>query len=456
MTGSDNQITQWLKKLEQESWQLELLVSAFTIFLLIQASMAFDEFFIDLQFTYNLSNGILAFLFFFLVLISTALDALTMFLIVHLMLRGFWIGSIGLRSVQSTVDFSALKYSEFFTEKLRKKVISLDSLVIRMDEICSVIFSFSFLVISILLSFGLYLTFLGLFGVMLNSVSEYFSGIFNTIYTIISVTMTLLILISGIIYVIDYFTLGFFKKYKWFSKIYYPFYRFYGLITLSFISRSIYYYLISKFSKRRIRIGYLFVGIGCVSMWFFEYDQYQFYPENTNNKFYMSHNFYDDLRKTDGPAAYVMKASIQSRSITGPYLELFLRYDPKDNPLIQSNCPDFTPMKSDGINPRLKLVTRDMSVFIQDQNYDEEDLEKLLKCMSALYEITINDSIYSEIHYYFFEHPSKDQKGIQAMISTRDFNAGENKLQITKRSVNEDGSASKLDFAEVPFWYHKE
>ena len=51
----ENQIGDWLKKLERESWQLELLVSAFTIFLLIMAGREFKDYVIDLQYRYNTS-----------------------------------------------------------------------------------------------------------------------------------------------------------------------------------------------------------------------------------------------------------------------------------------------------------------------------------------------------------------------------------------------------------------
>jgi len=155
----ENQIGDWLKKLERESWQLELLVSAFTIFLLIMASDAFSGYLLDIRYKYNANSGSLGIVFLFLGLLKISLSALTICLVAHLMLRGFWIGTIGLRSVQSSIDFDKLNYSPFFTDKLKKKVISLDQLVIKLDEICSVIFAFAFLVISILMAFGLYLLF---------------------------------------------------------------------------------------------------------------------------------------------------------------------------------------------------------------------------------------------------------------------------------------------------------
>lgn len=152
MNKTKEQIEDWLSKLERESWQLELLVSAFTIFLLIGALSAYDDFLIDIKYQYNPNAGVLVIVYIFLILLKNSLLALIICLVVHLTLRGFWIGAIGLRSVQTSIDFSKLNYSDFFTEKLRKKVISLDQLVIKLDVVSSVIFAFSFLAISILLA----------------------------------------------------------------------------------------------------------------------------------------------------------------------------------------------------------------------------------------------------------------------------------------------------------------
>ena len=98
---TEEQINEWLKKLERESWQLELLVSAFTIFLLISAQKSFDTYITALEYEFY---GAIGFVTFFLWLILVSIYALTFFLVLHLLLRGFWIGAIGLRSVQSTID----------------------------------------------------------------------------------------------------------------------------------------------------------------------------------------------------------------------------------------------------------------------------------------------------------------------------------------------------------------
>ncbi len=444
----EDQIEGWLKKLERESWQLELLVSAFTIFLLIGANSQFGEFIVDLQYQYNLS-GAISVAYIFLILIQKSILALTICLVVHLMLRGFWIGAIGLRSVQSTIDFNKLNYNEFFTERLKNKVISLDRMVIMLDEICSVIFAFSFLIISILLAFGMFLTFLAISGFILSTgLSALPSSTISTVLTVILAFSYVLLIIAGFIYMIDYFTLGFFKKIRWFTKIYYPVYRFYNIITLSGLSRSIYYYLISKFSKKRIRIVYGLVGFTVLFMIMFSFDQYQYFPSGSNAAV-VSANHYDDLRPDD---RYINTVSIESKFIDRPHFQLFLRYDPSDNSIIAGQCPDFKPLKEDGLNLTLRLKAKAGNLQITGIDYSNEDQQKLMQCQQAIYQLSINDSIYTSLKYHFYEHPSKQQKGLLVTIPTDGFKIGENQLNVKKMSSDSTGDFQA--YASVPFWYN--
>lgn len=447
----EDQITEWLKKLERESWQLELLVSAFTIFLLIQATISFDSFITEIEYQYNFQSSRYSMLYLFLGLVHKSLEALVICLISHLMLRGFWIGTIGLRSVQSNIDFSSLNYSTFFTEKLKKKVISLDQLVIKLDEICSVIFAFAFLVISILMAFGLYLIFLGIIAIIVNAVGdltpEWFDPVLGTTAFILFFTL----LITGLLYMVDYFTLGFFKKIKWFSKIYYPFYRLYNFITLSALSRSIYYYMISKFSKRKIRLIYAIAGFLLFFSLIFKFDQHQYFPEKSDT-LYMSANYYDNLRPEDD---FISRASIASDYIEKPHFKLFLRYDARDNELIQKHCEDFTPLKEDGLNWRFKSRLDGGNLHIGGQNFEDEDLDKVLSCLSSIYQISVNDSIYDNLKFRFYTHPSQDQKGILSVIPTGRFMNGENVLDIKKIEIDSAGSRVPDEFATIPFWYQR-
>ena len=448
---SEDQIESWLKKLERESWQLELLVSAFTIFLLIGANSEYDAFVTDLLYQYNFNNSALSVIYIFLVLIQRSIMALTISLIVHLMLRGFWIGTIGLRSVQSSIDFNKLNYTAFFTEKLKKKVVSLDKLVIRLDEICSVIFAFSFLVISILIAFGMYLVVLTVIGVGLSSLVNSLSGVSSTIVIVISVITFFTLIITGLIYMIDYFTLGFFKKIKWFSKVYYPFYRFYNVITLSGLSRSIYYYLISKFSKKRIRIIYSVVGSFVMLTMLFSFDQYQFFPEDDDNQYFVPTNAYDDQRPE---GENINAVSIPSSFIDRPHFQVFIRYNPEDNELLRNNCPDFEPIKDDGLNWKLQIESSGPNFTITGTDYSSEDFQKLLECQMSMFQISVNDSVYISPSFHFYIHPDKKQKGLLATIPTDGFVIGENRLDVKKTRIDSMGISKATPFVSIPFWYN--
>ncbi|MEM9324306.1 MAG: hypothetical protein AAGA85_01565 [Bacteroidota bacterium] len=442
---SEEQVDQWLKKLERESWQLELLVSAFTIFLLLGAQQSFGDFIAELS---HQVYGYAGFAVFVLTMIQASIIALTAFLIIHLLLRGFWIGAIGLRSVQPSIDYQKLNYSDLFQEKLKKKLIGLDRLVIILDELCSVIFSVSFLIIFMIFSFGLYFLFLALFSALLDLLF-YFKIVDFAWVRYAGIAIFLLILLTGLIYFIDYFTLGFFKRFKKLSKLYYPIYRFYSAITLSFISRSIYYNLISKYSKRRIRLLLTLFLISLMAGSLISFDQYKFFP-NVQRDHVFVNNYYDDRRDEN---EFVEKVSIASQFISEDFVSLFIRYSVKDNQRIQSNCPDFTPLKTDGLNLSLKFRFKN-GLNISGENFEEEDLDQLLGCLSAFYEVSINDSIYTDLNYYFAEHPAKNQKGIQAVISSRHFIEGENTILIKQKYI--DGSDSTLvskDFARIPFWF---
>lgn len=448
----ENQIDEWLKKLERESWQLELLVSAFTIFLLLGANSAYNEFLGSLNYRYNMSTPTLSIVSIFLLVIKHSILALTISLIIHLTLRGFWIGAIGLRSVQSSIDFSKLNYTDFFTEKLKKKVISLDRMVVMLDEVCSVIFAFSFLIISVLIAFGTFLGFIGLLGVGLTALINILPSTWSTIMVIFSMIIILIVFIMGMIFMLDYFTLGFFKKLNWFGKIYYPFYRFFNFITLSGLSRSIYYYLISKFTKRKIRIVYLAITIVALLLILFDFDQHQFYPQNDNSLVVYS-NTYDDQRQSD---RFIDKASIPSNFIDKPFFPVFIRYDASDNTLIRLSCPDYMPKRKDGLNFMMKIYTGNGGFQIGKENYREEDVDQLLNCQAAIYQIEVNDSIYNELNYRFYIHPAKEQKGLLTILPTDHFVIGENELKIRKASEGEDGQIIFNDFVRIPFWYNPE
>ena len=161
-------LDKWLKKLQRESWELEVLISGMSIYLLLQLPDQIDE---VIRYTSeNIGqNDIMVSIAIMLFLFKISSYILLFNLVTHLILRGFWIGVIGLHSVfPDGVKFEKLAYSDYFNKKLRQNIPHLDDWTVYLDNLCSIIFGFTFLIVLTLISLGLYFVFLIIYTISLD------------------------------------------------------------------------------------------------------------------------------------------------------------------------------------------------------------------------------------------------------------------------------------------------
>ena len=69
-------------------------------------------------------------------------------LVLHVLLRGIWISTLGLRYVSGEIDFDKLRLAPRFDRFLRRRIVSFDQYILRLENLCSVIFAFTFLIVS--------------------------------------------------------------------------------------------------------------------------------------------------------------------------------------------------------------------------------------------------------------------------------------------------------------------
>ena len=157
----DSQFKKWLDSLQQESWQLELIISGVAIFGLLQS-------FEPLRIAHRTVISKEIELGFFTVFISTAygivsicLLSLTVCLILHIILRGLWIGAIGLRYFSGDIDYDTLNYTPKFKNYLKKRIGSFDKYIARLEDYCSLLFALAFLLVFFFLSIFLVTMFFG-------------------------------------------------------------------------------------------------------------------------------------------------------------------------------------------------------------------------------------------------------------------------------------------------------
>ncbi len=436
-----SKLSKWLELLQQESWQLELIISGFAIFLV--ASL-YDPL-IDLGVSIEVagtgleSTGIPHI---FFAILSGAWFFLLVNLICHVVLRGFWIAAIGLRYISGEIDFDELRLSPKFDAWLRKKTIPYDEYIERLEKYCSVVFAFTFLIIFMFIALGMF------FMVQILGISLFRDVIEARIDVVGELPKLIFILVYnffGLLYFLDFVSLGKLKRVKWFSKIYFPIYRFFSLITLSFLYRPLYYNLIdNKFGRR---LGYFlvpYVLIVLIGLSFRPQTHFWFPMEKDDHGQTMQHEYYDDLRPE---RAIVSKASIPSKYLDNDFLELFIPYrSRRHDERLTDFCPDFEPFRKSGYYAS--------SIKISSTDFRESAADTALQCFKQLHEIYINDSLYLDLKYHFYTHPDKKEKGVLTIIDVAHLNRGQHDLKIDLRTLETEfeDSVRTRELVTFPFW----
>lgn len=427
--------TKWLEILQQESWQLELLISGFAIFLLAESYESVHN--LDYQISLLLSGSTYYGLLYipYQVMVG-AWYVLIINLILHVLLRGLWISTIGLRYVSGDIDFNKLNISPKFDRFLRSKIVSFDLYIQQLEKLCSAVFGFTFLIIFILISGGLFVVGIVIMAMTMEVISTRFGGP----WVMVIVPFLLLYLLGGFIYFLDFITLGWVKRKKRIARFYYPIYRFFSVITLAFIYRPIYYNLLDNKFGRNIVLFLIPYLIGFTLIASLTVRTQAYLPGNRQLQS-ISNNFYDDT--LDGKPIY--SASISSKFIKNGYAQLFLPYVARgDNKVIEAICPDLKPAK-----------TGFFFFGIDDPIRRNMNADLALDCHAQRFKIYVNDTLLNNLKYRFHEHPTRKNIGLLTVLDVGYLPRGEHLIKVDVKILQDSNGKDTLFFREsalIPFW----
>ncbi len=428
--------TKWLEILQQESWQLELLISGFSIFLLAQSYEPVRN--LDDQISLLLSgSAYYGLLYIPYQIILGAWYVLIINLILHVLFRGLWISTIGLRYVSGDVDFNKLNISPKFDRFLRSKIVSFDLYIQQLEKLCSAVFGFTFLIIFILISGGLFVV--GV--VILVMAIEGISTIFGDLWAfLVILPILLLYLLGGFIYFLDFITLGWIKRQKGIAGVYYPIYRFFSVITLAFIYRPIYYNLLDNKFGRNIVLFLIPYLIGFTLIASLTINTQAYLPGNRTLQS-ISNNFYDDTSEATASSS----ASISSKFVKNGYTQLFLPYVARnDDKVIEAICPDLKPAK-----------TGFFFFGIDDPLRNNMNADLALDCHAQRFKIYVNDTLLNNLKFRFHEHPIHKNIGLLTVLDIGYLPRGEHTIKVNVKILQNSNGKDTLFFSEsavIPFW----
>jgi hypothetical protein len=468
-SSEEGKLRRWVSNLQLESWQLELLITGFSIFLLASGIDEYNTFNNHFQETklVNGANGVNPLINdsirFILNTIPIGLQFFLINLLIHLLLRGFWIGIVGLSSVSSKIDFESLNFKGKFRRFIPENVKSLDELILYLDKISSVVFAYTFLlvfsIISVVIVFSIGLSSIGV--VVGNMLSPDASSLVVGI-CMLMVFVIMFYFFMALIFFLDTLLFSYFKKSRWFSVLYYPFYRFFSFISFAFIYRSIYYHLITNF-KRKYIVGFTLVLL-VITYTFREVgrmDLDKFYPEYTDkSELMMAEVFYDDIRLDH---QYIRTVSIPSKYVNNGFLEVFIRYNPNNNSILKLTCPDafemeYRPDVLIGFKEGMKADSI-IEAMTNNKEYDKRLLASI-ECQTSMFEVYIDDQLQSDLDYSFKSHASHQEKGYLTIIDVAQLGRGRHVLELkgleaSKTSIMREITKEDLSIktkAKISFW----
>jgi len=422
----------WLDKLQQESWQLELLVSGFALYGIFQAFQYFELLNIESQIEQNkpliMLTGITL----------TACSILGFTLLLHVVLRGLWIGALGLRYVSGDIDYKKLKYSPKFDTYLWKKVGAFDKYISKLENYCSIIFAIAFLLVFYVLAF--FMT-----AIIFSLIIYGYKKTDNLFFQYSLKSLSILLVIGMLLTFIDFVTQGYLKRKKILAAIYFPFYRVFSIITLSFLYRPLVYNFID--SKLGKQISYILAPAFLFIMYFSSTGNIRSNYINKSDHstaFYSNPQNYEDALLDEKD--FIKQASIPSKIIETPYLNLFISFDES----IEENIYQ--------INKTLKPENDKRGFYSNMISYSSETINQdslqnaYLKTLKAIHYIKIDTTTYSNVDFIFTQN-KKNQLGFETFLDIKTLKQGKHVLKIERYTKTKD-TAYTSKIASIPFWYY--
>ena len=446
---SSENLKKWLDKLQQESWQLELILSGFAIFLILGLKEPLDQL-VRWGLTLGLSSTNFDLIFIQIAGLRGAWFTLLFNLIVHLILRGVWISTIGLRYVSDDIDFEQLRLAPKFHNFLTKRIKSFDRYIEQLEKLCSVIFAFSFLIVFIILSISLYYLAVRLIEIF---ILDWASNNLGYAGELIHTGTNFIFTTAGLIYLVDFLSLGRLKRIKWLAPIYFPFYRLIGWLTLANLYRPIYYNLADNKFGRRVSLlifPYLILGLFLSSVHF---QVGKYLPKYETSKYHFVDQHYDDQAVYDGElgSKRILPPSISSKYVENGFLEIFLPYTGAlDNPSIEEVCPDIIPAKDD------KVIFRG-AVRFDFSAPKPYNLDSIIQCFQAIHRLGIDGIPIEDPDFMIYDHPTREVTGFLVTVDVDTFQRGKHVLSIEKYGISLNGNQTNIkrqwqEPINIPFW----
>lgn len=423
------------------TYEMELLLSGAVVFALLQLppllSVAFDRFRAglagDLRILGLYGESYVVFV----------LYALIGSFLLHLVLRAFWIGLVGLESVYPEgIEWDRLKFGPTTLERYRRDVPSLARAIDRVDDLCSLIFSFGFMVV-----------FIFVYSVVVLAVAAVSGFAISRLLLRGSHAVT----VSGLVFVA---LLGSQVVIQGIDRLLSPrldprgvgmrLVR--GLVRFGFVISPIRWIgpvqltLQSRLSTPKVSaalitavtlLSSIYLGSLLVNRGLIRIDGGRYFPSSLREQG-LDPTHYRDRRAPGTVEPRI--PSIQSELIEGSYIELSIPYHPRHHDaLIATACPDLKPLRVGGI------------VFGRAVDPTAEHARTAAQCLASLFDIQLDQAPLDALWFDFSIEPGSELEALAARIPVGELPPGRHELAVIAPGRADDDPPEPVRHV-IPFW----
>ena len=416
---------EWLKKLEEESWQAELIISGLAIYGTLQTP--------DLiQWLMDWCLSIIDERFFFLMyLFFTYLGIGAYFLIFifigHFVLRAIWVGLVGLNSVYPQgVNEDSETYARHFIQKFKADHPDQNTWITQLDQLCSVLFGLGAQLVMIFTAINIDILILGILWFAIDSL----------LGAAIGSIISLAFLLFFFFYLIVFFASNTkrFRDKAFVKKWQYPIYKkVTGTLLHVFARPASYLAMVFQTNLSLKRYAGMVMAVMFVVMLFFGFRFFDFRfvsfmrPEllydhyDRDDRLISDH--YASLRKGD---RRLLSLELESEVINGDFLRVFVPILSRETTVMDSLCLEF--------------------------ENSSEDINYYTACYQKMHQFYVNDSLYQNQEVLRYEHPNQGENGILVYLPTNQFKTGKNILRVEKLGAAPDHVLRQM---QAVFWFER-
>lgn len=432
LESENTKVPKWLRRLEKESWQAELLISGLALYGTLHLPkfvFGVADFLIDvLPVDYYLAGYTISFLYLF------GISILTTFFIIHFVLRAYWIGLIGLNSIYPNgYKIEGGYYSEIYSRLVAKMLPTVRESIKEIDKLCSGLFSGAFV---FLIMYGMMSITFGILLLIYMATNEYIPKFVWIILVSIYFIVNVLVMVYGVMGKSPKFRnneklqTNFFKIAKVYGKINTPFF-YKPLNQIMFTTQS----NTEKMSSN-LKVGLPFIIISMLLSLFYMLqsnitimiDKGIGDQINIHDNTVYSNNYLDQYHLDQN----IFVPVIDSDIISGPFIKLFIPTLRNEKYIREAICGEYEKDESLG---------RDENSILKRKFR--------IECTNRYVQVYINGTPYNA-EFLIHDHIQEGRRGVQCYIPSSVVNPGKNKLKVEKYK---NADKEIYDSYIINFWY---